>query len=149
MSSPRAYLSAHQALELANVYLENANNANDADISLVLCHDTEVSLSQAKKAVKRSENQAVVSGIAAAYIDLGKLLERRGHGTEAQVSFKKAEKLGYSEGLFKFVVGLIELTLDHNLTPAVLFVTFLCDKHTAGMFRTQFNHQSLLAPVAL
>jgi len=94
VSSPLAYLSAHQALELANVYLENANNANDTNISLVLCHDTEVSLSQAKKAIKYSENQALVDGIAAAYTDLGKLLERRGHGTEAQVSYKKAEKLG-------------------------------------------------------
>ncbi|KAF9349015.1 hypothetical protein BGX34_002105, partial [Mortierella sp. NVP85] len=94
VSSPLAYLSAHQALELANVYLENANNASDANISLVLCHDTEVSLSQAKKAAKYSENQALIDGIAAAYVDLGKLLERRGHGNEAQSSYKKAEKLG-------------------------------------------------------
>jgi len=95
VSSPRANLSAHQALELANVYLENANNANDADISLVLCHDTEVSLSQARKAVKHyTGNQPLVDGITTAYIGLGKLLERRGHGTGAQASFKKAEKLG-------------------------------------------------------
>jgi len=94
VSSPLANLSTHQALELANLYLENANNAGDTNISLVLCHDTEVSLSQAKKAIKYSENQALVDGIAAAYIDLGKLLERRGHGTEAQVSYKKAEKIG-------------------------------------------------------
>jgi hypothetical protein len=94
VSSPRAYLSAHQALELANVYLENANNASDADISMVLCHDTEVSLSQARKAIKHSENQSLVDGIVTAYTDLGRLLERRGHGTEAQISYKKAEKLG-------------------------------------------------------
>jgi hypothetical protein len=94
VSSPRANLSGHQALKLANVYLENANNANDADISLVLCHDTEVSLYQAKKAVKHSANQSLVDGIATAYIGLGKLLERRGHSAGAQTSFKKAEKLG-------------------------------------------------------
>jgi hypothetical protein len=94
VSSPLAYLSAEQALELANVYLENANSASDANISLVLCHDTEVSLSQARKAIKHTENQSLVDGIAAAYIDLGTLLERRGHGTGAQASYKKAEKLG-------------------------------------------------------
>ncbi|KAF9347161.1 hypothetical protein BGX34_003343, partial [Mortierella sp. NVP85] len=94
VSSPRANLSAHQALELANVYLENANNADDADISLVLCHDTEVSLSQARKAIKHTKNQSLVDGITAAYFRLGKLLEERGHGTGAQASFKKAEKLG-------------------------------------------------------
>jgi hypothetical protein len=94
VSSPRAYLSAQQVLELANVYLENANNVDDADISLVLCHDAEVSLSQARKAVKHTENQSLVDGITTAYIGLGKLLERRGHITGAKASFKKAEKLG-------------------------------------------------------
>jgi len=94
VSSPRAYLSAQQALELANVYLENANNADDADISLVLCYDTEISLYQAKKAIKHTGNQSLVGGIATAYIGLGKLLERRGQGTGARASFKVAEKLG-------------------------------------------------------
>ncbi|KAF9347553.1 hypothetical protein BGX34_003025, partial [Mortierella sp. NVP85] len=94
VSSPRAYLSAHQALKLANVYLENANIADDSDILLVLCHDTEVSLSQAKKAIKHAENQPLVCEIATVYIGLGKLLERRGHEAEAQASYKKAEKLG-------------------------------------------------------
>jgi len=94
VSSPRAYLTAQQALELANVYLDNAINAKDADISMVLCHDTEVSLSQAKKSIKHTENQILVDGITAAYMDLGKLLERYGHDTEAQASYKKAEKLG-------------------------------------------------------
>ncbi|KAF9351833.1 hypothetical protein BGX34_000329, partial [Mortierella sp. NVP85] len=94
VSSPRSYLSAHQALKLANVYLENANIVDDADVSLVLCHDTEISLSQAKKAIKRAENQLLVSEIATVYIGLGKLLERRGLEAEAQASYKKAEKLG-------------------------------------------------------
>jgi hypothetical protein len=94
VSSPRANLSGRQALELASMYLENASNASDADISLVLCHDTEVSLYQAKKAIKHAENQSLVDGIATTYIGLGRLLERRGHGTSAKASFKKAEKLG-------------------------------------------------------
>jgi hypothetical protein len=94
VSSPRAYLSAHQVLKLANVYLEYANIVDDADVTLVLCHDTEVSLSQAKKAIKHAENQPLVSEIATVYIELGRLLERRGHGTEAQASYKKAKKLG-------------------------------------------------------
>ncbi|KAF9344458.1 hypothetical protein BGX34_005652, partial [Mortierella sp. NVP85] len=96
VSSPRANLSGRQALELANVYLENASTAADADISLVLCHDTEVSLYQAKKAIKHAENQSLVEGIATTYFGLGKLLERRGHSAGAQASFKKAEKLGVS-----------------------------------------------------
>jgi len=94
VSSPRGSLSPQQALELANLYLGNACNAKDPDIALVLCHDTEVSLSQAKKAIRRSGNQAVLGGIASAYISLGKLLEKRGLGSEARVSYKKAEKLG-------------------------------------------------------
>ncbi|KAK3810111.1 MAG: WD40-repeat-containing domain protein [Benniella sp.] len=96
VSSPRGSLSPQQALELANLYLGNACNAKDPDIALVLCHDTEVSLSQAKKAIRRSGNQAVLGGIASAYISLGKLLEKRGLGSEARVSYKKAEKLGGS-----------------------------------------------------
>ncbi|KAF9351684.1 hypothetical protein BGX34_000420, partial [Mortierella sp. NVP85] len=94
VSSPRASLTPQKALELANVYLENAFNAVDSDIALVLCHDTEVSLTQAKKSVKHDKNQTVTKGIATAYISLGKLLESLHHDSGAQASFKKAEKLG-------------------------------------------------------
>ncbi|KAK3821774.1 MAG: hypothetical protein J3Q66DRAFT_438547 [Benniella sp.] len=94
VSSPRATLSPLKALELANVYLETAFNASDSDITLVLCHDTEVSLSQARKSVKHDKNPTVIQGVATAYIGLGKLLESRGHVSGAQASFKKAEKLG-------------------------------------------------------
>ena len=94
VSSPRSSLSPQQALKLANVYLENACNADDIDVALVLCHDTEISLYQAKKAVKRAEDQYVVKEIAAVYIDLGNLLERQGHPNEAKASYKKAGKLG-------------------------------------------------------
>ena len=104
VSSPRAYLSAQQALDLANVYLENANNASDAAISMVLCHDAEVSLSQAKKAMKHTGNPSLVDGITTAYTGLGKLLERRGHVNEAHVSYKKAEKLGYVRDCVHFIV---------------------------------------------
>jgi hypothetical protein len=94
VSSPRGSLSPQKALQLANIYLENAFNATDPDIALVLCHDTQVSLSQAKKPVKRDKDQTVTEGIAIAYIGLGKLLERYGYVSEAEVSFKKAEKQG-------------------------------------------------------
>ena len=94
VSSPRANISPQKSLELANVYLENAFNAIDSDIALVLCHDAEVSLYQAKKSVKHGKDQTVAKGIATAYIGLGKVLESRGHVGGAEASFKKAEKLG-------------------------------------------------------
>jgi hypothetical protein len=61
---------------------------------LVLCHDAEISLSQAKKAAKRTENKAMREGIAAVYSGLGELLEHDGHGNEAQAFYKKSGKLG-------------------------------------------------------
>lgn len=94
VASPLGSLSPQQALNLANVYLENAYNLNDPALALVMCHDTEVSLFQAKKAAKSTKDQAVTEGIASAYVDLGKLLERHGHGSESQAICKKAEKLG-------------------------------------------------------
>ncbi|KAF9927675.1 hypothetical protein BGZ65_006678, partial [Modicella reniformis] len=94
VSSPRAILSPQQSLELANVYLENANKAANPNISLVLCHDTELSLSQAKKSAKRDDDSAVNAGVAIAYIELGRILSSRGHCNEAKASYRKAEKLG-------------------------------------------------------
>ena len=93
VSSPRGSLSSQQTLELANAYLETAFNATDSDIALVLCHDTEVSLSQAKKSAKQDKNPTATEGVATAYVGLGKLLEQLRHTTGAQASFKKAEKL--------------------------------------------------------
>ncbi|KAF9995676.1 hypothetical protein BGZ65_008691, partial [Modicella reniformis] len=93
VSSPRGNLSPQQLLELANVYLENANRVTDNDIALVLCHDTEESLSQARKSARRAEDQVVRDGVATAYINLGKVLDSRRHHNEAQISYKKAEKL--------------------------------------------------------
>ncbi|KAF9353488.1 hypothetical protein BGX34_011531 [Mortierella sp. NVP85] len=94
VSSPRGVLSPQQALRLANVYLENACNVDDIDIVLVLCQDAEVSLSQAKKAIKRAEDQYIIGEIAVAYMDLGSVLESQGHPNEAKASYKKAAKLG-------------------------------------------------------
>jgi len=94
VTSPRGNLSLQQSLELANVYLKNASKAQDPDIALVLCHDTEVSLSQVKKGVRHADDPFLREGIATAYIDLGRVLDSRGHHNEAQASYKKAEKLG-------------------------------------------------------
>lgn len=94
VSSPRDSLSPQQTLDLANIYLENASNAPDPDIALVLCYDTEVSLSRARTTVKHTKNPTLIEGIATAYISLGKLLESRGHGSEAQTIYKRAVKLG-------------------------------------------------------
>lgn len=95
-ASSRSSLSPQQALKLANVYLVCARNEEDPDVSLILCHDTEISLSQAKKAVSRraEDHDAVVQGIAAAYVTLSALLEKRGRSNEAKAINKKASKLG-------------------------------------------------------
>lgn len=94
ISSPRGSLSSIQALHLANIYLEKAEKEQDPDIVMVLCHDTEVSLFQARKTSKHTENRTLQEGIAIAYIDLGNLLHNQGHPNEAKTSYKKAEKLG-------------------------------------------------------
>ncbi|KAG0209410.1 hypothetical protein BGX31_002131, partial [Mortierella sp. GBA43] len=94
VSSPRNTLSPKQALDLARIYLENASQVTDIKISMVLCHDTEVLLSQAKKAAKHSRDNDVQDGVAAAYVDLGLLLHRHHYENEAQVSFEKARKMG-------------------------------------------------------
>jgi hypothetical protein len=95
ISSPRADLTLQQALDLANMYLENATKTQDPVVTMVLCHDTEVSLNQARKATKTAEDQAKQEGIANAFNKLGNLLESRGHRTEAQAMLKKAKKLGW------------------------------------------------------
>lgn len=94
ISSPRDSLLPEQALKLANIYLDNACKTDDPYIALVLCHDTEVSLSQAKRASKRLKVQDVSEGVAYAYVELGKLLDTRGRSDEAQACYKKGEKIG-------------------------------------------------------
>jgi len=97
VSSPRDVLSPTQALELANAYLEHASKANDPYIALILCHDTEVSLSQAARGSKRFDLQGLHEDIASSYVSLGRLLHNRGRRSEAQACYRKAEKLRYEE----------------------------------------------------
>lgn len=92
VSSSRGKLTLQQSLELANIYLKHAGKTKDPEIALVLCHDTELSLSQAKKASKHRKDQTARKGIANAYLGLGKVLDNQGHHNEAQASYKKAEK---------------------------------------------------------
>jgi len=81
-------------LVLANVYLTTASITEDPEIALVLCHDTEASLSEAKKAARRTGDQSTIERIASTYFGLGDLLKNWGYHNHAQVSYKKAEKLG-------------------------------------------------------
>ncbi|KAK3810937.1 MAG: hypothetical protein J3Q66DRAFT_443222, partial [Benniella sp.] len=92
ISSPRAHLSLQQVLDLSNVYLENARKAVDPNIALVLCHDTEVSLSQVKRAAKHTDDTVMREGIASLYIGLGELLDTQGRKNEAQAFYKKSVK---------------------------------------------------------
>ncbi|KAI8355221.1 hypothetical protein B0O80DRAFT_486570 [Mortierella sp. GBAus27b] len=94
VSSSRGNLTHVKLLELANIYLDNAGKALDPDIALVLCHDTEVSLSLARKAIKRKVDRTVRHEIAALYIGLGQVLKTLEHHDESKKSFDKAEKLG-------------------------------------------------------
>jgi uncharacterized Fe-S cluster-containing protein len=94
ISSPRGNLSLQQALNLANLYLENAEKSTDYDICLVLCHDVEVSLSQVKKTIRKIEDEAMRERIAHVYIEVGRLLERLDYSSEAKAFYKKALKFG-------------------------------------------------------
>ncbi|KAK3821629.1 MAG: hypothetical protein J3Q66DRAFT_427008 [Benniella sp.] len=91
--------SLQHALDLTNIYLDEASKTQHPDIAFVLCHNAEIAISQAKKAAKHIEDQTARQGIAIAYIELGKELDDRGYGSEAQASYKKAEKwVGAHEG---------------------------------------------------
>lgn len=99
--APKSALSLRQALELTNAYLENAYKSADLDVALILCRDAEIALSRAKSTskeypagLKDASYQSLRDGIAAAYIDLGKLLEKQGYKGAALNSYKKAEKWG-------------------------------------------------------
>jgi len=94
ISSPRGNLSLQQQLDLANIYLSNAFQVTDPDIILVLCHDTEVSLTHVKKAAKRVEHGDMRSRIATVYANLSDLLDSQGHRAEAHVFHRKSEKWG-------------------------------------------------------
>ncbi|KAK3813183.1 MAG: WD40-repeat-containing domain protein [Benniella sp.] len=94
IASPRGNLSLQQTLDLANLYLENASKSKDPDITLVLCHDTEVSLTHVKKAAKVNDDESMHERIATVYVSLGNLLDSNGHRDEAQAFYKKSGKWG-------------------------------------------------------
>ncbi|KAG0004128.1 hypothetical protein BGZ65_000887, partial [Modicella reniformis] len=107
-------LSLQQVLELTNVYLENAYKTKDQDIALTLCHDAEVSVSQAKVATKKNrthskdaEDQPLQNGIAAANIDR----PCQGYQDEAEMLCKKAEKWDHTviEGMLRIRVDSLEI----------------------------------------
>ena len=95
LSSSLDGLLPEQALQLANIYLDNAHKATDIHVALVLCHDTEVSLSQAKKSFKRMKAPDVRPGMATAYGKLGELLDSHRLHDEAEAFRKKAVAVGY------------------------------------------------------
>ncbi|KAG0311714.1 hypothetical protein BGZ99_009955, partial [Dissophora globulifera] len=104
-SSSQGTLSPQQALQLANLHLENAHKFKDSGIALALCDDAKAALSRMKTVAKKSlktprsaEDQALHDGIAAAYFEHGSLLERLDHVEMAHISYKKAEKWGYVQG---------------------------------------------------
>ncbi|KAI8602910.1 hypothetical protein EDD21DRAFT_352310 [Dissophora ornata] len=94
-------LSVQQALELANLHLENAHNTKDPELVLTCCNYAETTLSRMKTVAKktvisssRADHQALRSDVAAAFFEHGKLLDSLGNHTKAQASYKKAEKWG-------------------------------------------------------
>ncbi|GLR01615.1 hypothetical protein GCM10007934_14270 [Mycoavidus cysteinexigens] len=100
-SSSRSALSPQETLDLAHSYLEAARKEKNLKIALVLCDDTEASLSQMKKAVRKAQapqtiaDQTLRDKIAEIYFEHGKVLDDLGHKEKAQASYKKAEKWGY------------------------------------------------------
>ncbi|KAG0234215.1 hypothetical protein BGX31_004637 [Mortierella sp. GBA43] len=99
--APKGHLTPQQVQQLTDAYFENAFKAIDHNVILVLCHNAETILSQAKGTTRKApgaptdnEVQAMREVIAAAYLNIGKLLENQGYQTEAQNFFKKSEKWG-------------------------------------------------------
>ena len=87
----------------------------------MLCHDAEVSLSQAARSSKRLKYPVVREGIASAYAQLGWLLKSRRLHDEAEAFYKKAEKLGY----VKRIVSLVSTYHPEHLDSLSLFVGYL------------------------
>jgi hypothetical protein len=94
-ASPLGTLSPEQALELASIYMDNSSKAKDPGVVLVLCHDTDVALFQAKRHIKPDKNPILAKKIAKAYVDLGHLLMDHRQAKGAQASFRRARRLGY------------------------------------------------------
>ncbi|KAG0220885.1 hypothetical protein BGX31_010414 [Mortierella sp. GBA43] len=98
--SPKGALSLHDVLQLTNIYLENASRANNNNVALVLCQNAEAALSQMRSSSKKpptssSDNEQATHGdVAAAYYNLGRLLEHHGYRDEAEAFHKKCKKWG-------------------------------------------------------
>jgi hypothetical protein len=92
LSSALGNLSHQKALELANIYLDHVEKTRDADIVMVLCHDTEASLHQARKTARH--NKTMQHKTATVYIRLGRVLAIQRYPKQAQAFYSKAEKLG-------------------------------------------------------
>jgi hypothetical protein len=63
-------------------------------LQVVLCHETEVSLSQAKRAAKHAQGKSMRDLIATIYSGLGDLLDSHGHQAEAKTFYKESLKMG-------------------------------------------------------
>ena len=97
----RSTLSPQTALDAATGYLENAHKAKNSELALMYCTDAEATLSRIKRSARkdlisslRVEDRALCQGIAAAYSELGKILERWENSVKAKASYAKAEKWG-------------------------------------------------------
>lgn len=96
----RSSLTLQQVLDLCNIYLDNASRTEDRSVALVLCHDAEIALNQAKKASKKHpspndvEHQALRDKVATAYTKLGKLMDDHELQDKAKIFYKKTEKWG-------------------------------------------------------
>ncbi|KAF9942317.1 hypothetical protein BGZ65_005101, partial [Modicella reniformis] len=92
-------LSPKKALDLTNVYLENARKVKDPKIASELCADAEASLSRAMGVAlnppRGTQDQTLREGVASACFELGQLQDHLGSNNKAQTSYKKAEKLGW------------------------------------------------------
>ena len=119
--TPKNPLTLKQALDLYNLYLENASRRQTMTLRSCSAADAEVALSQVRGANKRdpirpghAEYQALRDGIAAAYIDLGKLLERKGYPKESLAFCKKTEKWGYVTSLSLLLLLLLSMEFDRR-----------------------------------
>ncbi|KAF9362696.1 hypothetical protein BGX34_005674, partial [Mortierella sp. NVP85] len=101
MVSSSGPLSVQRTLVLANLCLENARGAEDAELALELCTDAEAALSgingsqrKALIASKKDEDQTLSKRIADLYINLGTLQGSLGRSDKKHANFRKAVQWG-------------------------------------------------------
>ncbi|KAF9349027.1 hypothetical protein BGX34_002103 [Mortierella sp. NVP85] len=136
--SSQGPLSPQQTLELANIYLEKASKTTDPDIALILCRDTEFSLSEAKEAAKHVKNQTVIKGIASAYIELKKLREGLRHTYETQTEDLRRDIHASGQPTTSLRAGSIAQainTINYTLHPTASSSTVVLGEWTL------LNHQ--------